>query len=619
MGRLKVQAWRDIGAPDFIIDWVENGVKIPFHNNIKPPPVQLQNRVSGAREYNFIDSEIQKLLQQGSIIKCDVKPECVLPIQCVPKKNDKLRMVLDCRFVNKFIKAPKFKQEGIEAVAQQIEEDDVLISVDLKDGFHHVDMHWTCWAFFGMQWRECYYVWTVIPFGMSASPWIFRKILQPVTAYLREQGLRLALFVDDFFQMAKKMFAAAHKELLLDTLQDLGWTVNFEKSSLVPSFSCDFIGFTVHSKGDQGPWLQVFHSKIKKLKCHLRKALRQTSITARQLAKVAGQCIAMMRAVLPAKLLLRNVYRLLSSKQSWHSHLTLDKHAREDLQWWLAAINNWNGAPLSLKTPDIQVVCDASALGWGGAIPDLKVEAAGTWNKEVSFKHSNYRELLTILLVLKSFRGHLRRKHVQVLSDNVTAVAYVNHLGGRDPDFNEVVRAIFVECLENNITLVVRHLSGVSNRWADRLSRLESPYEWHLHPGVFSILEDMWGPHDVDRFASWRTTQLPVYNSLYADPYTSGVDAMARSWKGTNSFVNPPFFMLHKIINKIIQEKVEATVIAPVWKNQVWYRRLKQYAVAAPFLLKNTGRLMLKCVARPEPLKNPAWRIYAWRISGKGS
>ena len=543
---LKLEAWKQIGAPDHILDWVENGAPIPFRPDF-PPEIHLKNRVSGAKEFNFLDKEIQKLEKQGAIKQCDIgdKPKCVLPIQCVPKKNKKLRMVLDCRFVNTYICAPKFKQEGIESVIQQIEEDDELISIDLESGFYHVKIKQRYWKYFGMQWRNRFYVWCVLPFGMAASPWIFKKILEPVTSYLRSLDICIALFVDDFLQMIKKHLFIAHREILIDTLTDLGWSINWEKSSVNPAKQCVFVGFMVHSTGKDGPWIQVLQEKVRKLKSLIRRTLNAMSVSARQLAKVVGQCIAMMRAVIPAKLLLRNVYRNLASRESWHSHLILDKHARRDLNWWLNAINQWNGAPLLAKQPEIQIECDASASGWGACVPSLNKEASGTWNKQISFKHSNYRELLTILLAVQSFKEDLKGKSVQVLSDNVTAVAYVNHFGGRVGEFNSIVEAIFMECQDNGITLSAKHLAGKLNSRSDKLSRQKSPYKWKLHPEIFKTFDSMWGIHTVDRFASWQTAQTTVYNSYFPDPFTSAIDAFAQRWKGENNCINPPFFLLN--------------------------------------------------------------------------
>ena len=179
MGKLNLQAWKQIGAPDHVLEWVKNGMKVNFKNG-PPSSAFFRNRVSGAKEYNFVDNKIKELVSQGAIKEVCSQPECVLPIQIVPKKNGKLRLVVDCRHSNRFISAPRFKQEGIEAVASQIQEGDLLISVDLQDGFHHVKMHSSCWTYFGMCWRNKYYVWCVLPFGMAASPWFFKKILEPV-------------------------------------------------------------------------------------------------------------------------------------------------------------------------------------------------------------------------------------------------------------------------------------------------------------------------------------------------------------------------------------------------------------------------------------------------------
>ena len=157
--------------------------------------------------------------------------------------------------------------------------------------------------------------------------------------------------------------------------------------------------------------------------------------------------------MLPAKLLLCNIYRCIRIKNSWHSHVKIDKHAKNNLYWWLTALDNWNGVPLCIQQSEIQLECDASASGWGATMPSLNIEASGTWNKEVSFRHSNYRELLIILIAIQSFKKELRGKSVQILTDNVVAAAYVNHLGGKDLEFNKVVNTIFAECHNNKIRI----------------------------------------------------------------------------------------------------------------------------------------------------------------------
>ena len=127
---------------------------------------------------------------------------------------------------------PRFKQEGISQVTELIEEGDDIITADLKDGFNHVAIRYKDQRYFGMCWRNQFYVFTKLPFGASCSPYFFNKILRQVITYLREQNLRTTVFVDDFFQVLKPMVTTDHKDVLLHTLDELGWDINEKKSQI---------------------------------------------------------------------------------------------------------------------------------------------------------------------------------------------------------------------------------------------------------------------------------------------------------------------------------------------------------------------------------------------------
>ena len=575
--------------------------------------------MKGAKEYNFVDNEVNKLLRNGYIKEVETIPTCVLLIQTVPKKSGKLRLVVDCRHVNKFVRAPKFKQEGIDAVAEQIKEGDKLISVGLEDGFQHISMHDSCVTYFGMRWRNRFYVWLVLPFGCSASPYLFKKILEPVTTFLRaEFAMRLALFVDDFLQMSESVNVTSNKDDLIDTLLDLEWKFNEKKSQLVPDVHCVFIGFDVYSVGKNGPWIKVLPIKIRKLKGYLRRVLCKTTVTVRMLTKVAGQCVAMTKAVLPGKLLLRNVYCCLAKRLSWSDSLFIDNNKRSDLLWWQNALNSWNGAPLNLKTPELQIILDASGTGYGAWIPGVEVEVSGVWSSDVAKKALEFQGVINY----SHSNSIIQRVH---LRQECADIDRQHHSGGLPEQIRWHKRRaytdsknIFMECQDLEVSITVGHLRGILNGRADELSHQVSPYEWMLHRKIFKVIDDMWGLHQVDRFASLNTMQLPVYNSFFADPCTSAVDAMGQNRKDVNNFVNPPFFLIGKILSKICQQKAVATLIAPWWPNQVWFQKLRSMALCPPLEIPNLRKTMWKCLTVPEPRRNPSWRLFAWRISGEG-
>ena len=100
------------------------------------------------------------------------------------------------------------------------------------------------------------------------------------------------------------------------------------------------------------------------------------------------------------------------------------------------------------------------------------VKAAGFWNRRVTYQSSNYRELLAILLALYSYKDRIQNKCIQILSDNISAIAYINRLGGSSKPLSQLATAIWHFAYENGIYLVARHISGHRNIQADYYSRL---------------------------------------------------------------------------------------------------------------------------------------------------
>ena len=98
--------------------------------------------------------------------------------------------------------------------------------------------------------------------------------------------------------------------------------------------------------------IKVILDRIKKTRKDIGRVLRNQSVTARGLARIAGQCVSMSKCVLPAKLLLRNVYRLMN---------------RESL-------TQWNGIIVESKPIDCQLVTDVSSIAWGAWTGSLKAQ-----------------------------------------------------------------------------------------------------------------------------------------------------------------------------------------------------------------------------------------------------
>ncbi len=607
--------WEKIASPT-VVSWIKDGISLPFRH-AAPEPFCVPNRYLPPQSRQFITSEIKELLRQDIVEKVTVKPHCISPVHCVPKKTGKFRLIHDLRLLNSYCGPPSFSNEGITEVLQLIKPDDVLVTFDIKSGFHHVPINASDRKYLGFEWQGHFYQWKCLPFGLNSSPYFFYKIIRPVVQYLRGKGLRIVAFVDDFLLMTTTERADRDKNLVLDAFRELGLQPNFEKSSLTPEPTKQYIGYIIKTVNSDGHvWLEIPRSRIKSLRHDISRLLRTGKGSARALARVAGQCVSMCKVILPSKLLLRNLYRLLKTRTSWQDQLLLDPETIKDLRWWSQALTTWNGKAVTPFTINTQLTTDASSTGWGAHMDGKK--AMGFWNQRMSQEHSNYRELMAVVMAIQSFSTLLEGRTVQLLSDNITTIAYLNNLGGSQRELSQLATAIWAECYRLRIQLLAKHLAGSRNTLADQLSRVSPKYEWMLHPGVFRHIDRLFGPHDVDRFASMTTAQLPMYNSYVFDPQSSGVDALAQdNWGSLNNYVNAPFRLLPRILDILQAQQAVATVIAPWWPAQPWFRRLQAMSFMEPLQLPLSSRTVLAVNTRAEPLRNPRWTVYAWRVSGR--
>ena len=108
--------WKAIVAQNNVINWIEQDVKTPFKSAL--PTCVHANMQFSVTEAKFVDSEIHSLLDSGAIRQVDYVPQCTSGLNVVPKKGDKLCLVIDMRSLNVHVDTPYFKNETIDIVSQ---------------------------------------------------------------------------------------------------------------------------------------------------------------------------------------------------------------------------------------------------------------------------------------------------------------------------------------------------------------------------------------------------------------------------------------------------------------------------------------------------------------------
>lgn len=610
--------WKDRVSNKTVLDWIQNGVPVDLQNNIQP--FVHNNRKFNKVEADFLDKEISRLIKLKYISKSN--SDYISPINVIPKRKS-FRLVTDLRFINQHTKTLSFSSENIDDVLEAVLPTDLLVTFDIQDGFFNVSLRPEHSKFLSFRWRNNVYSWNVLPFGWCSSPYYFCKIVRSYVGHLRQNDVRIVSYVDDFLLASSAGNIESQKDFVLNELTKFGFKLNHDKSQLNPSTKQKFIGFVVETDSQANKIkISIPKERIQKVKKDIKRALLKREVSARFLARIAGQLVSMTKAIIPTKLLLRNVYRLLATKSTWQDILILSVPVCTDLEWWLEALDNWNGRSFSsFASTWVTLETDASLEGWGSRLTNedgLQKLAQGFWSSEMRQRHSNEREMMAVLLSLKTFVKELSGKAVLILSDNISTVAYINMQGGPSPALTTIATNIWAFMVENQIEVKVRHLSGKKNYVADQLSRCSSKYEWMLHPRIFQYLDAVWGPHTCDRFASHLTHQIPKYNSIHADPHTCGIDALAQmDWDKENNFLNPPIRLMNRVIQKILSQKAEATIIAPEWTAMQWCRKLRDLSISPPIKLPKAQLFCLPLgMEVPEPFRNKKWKWFAWRISG---
>ena len=138
--------------------------------------------------------------------------------------------------------------EGAGMLRDLLQRNNWLVSIDLKDACLSIQIAERGRKFLRFLWKEQTYEFRCLPFRLSSAPRVFTKLLKPVMALLRQQGIHTIIFLDDMLIIGQS------KEELVDQvgeilqfLQLLGFVINQETSVLSLSHTIQFLGFMVDS------------------------------------------------------------------------------------------------------------------------------------------------------------------------------------------------------------------------------------------------------------------------------------------------------------------------------------------------------------------------------------
>ncbi|XP_033729387.1 uncharacterized protein LOC117318520 [Pecten maximus] len=409
-----------------------------------------------------------------------------------------------------------------------------------------------------------FFVFNVLPFGISTAGYIFTKFLRQVVKHVRGQGHKLVMFLDDGIGGHGTAGGAnVASQCVKRCLRDYGFLIADEKCQWEPSQDVTWLGYT---------WamiegvLRVSTDRVDRLVSLLKHTMSlvcsrgQLLFSARYIASIVGLVISMHSVIgSTVRLRTRELSASLLTRASWNAGVFLSAEALNEIEFWLSNVQTLNdkGSTLRESNKCSKVICtDASEVGYGGFvipcvdplmegdetlsaedtsymhealalaeddgfIPNVErlyehgdCVVIGTWDSDERVRSSTWKELEAAKRVLFTTIDRVKGHNVRLFMDNKGACT-IARVGSGKTHLQKVAMDMHRLTSSNSVNLVTQWLPRNSNKTADFLSRCSDSDDWSVQAWVFGVCEKKWGPHEVDRFASDYNKKCTRFNSRW--------------------------------------------------------------------------------------------------------
>jgi hypothetical protein len=455
--------------------------------------------------------------------------------------------------------------------------------------------------------------------------------------------------VDDFHQHHDAGLTREQAQRQLDSVLKLLDYLGFEykpSKTINVTRQCEYVGFVIDSEegavgitATRAASLRAAIADFRVQHGAARKAKdgKAARMSRRAVAQIIGKLQYVTRVVTGGQLHLQEGYAARdafsdpetelnpSMRARWATSVDVDVGAAmlKELDFWDAELETLPSRPVYLKNVGAPsgfwtgvIAEDDEALDADGAFgisaEDIEVltgDASGTmgggwWRHErMAFRFqpeecapivsSNYRELKTAVAMLQRWGPRLRGRRVLIRTDNSTTASVVNSMSTQAPALQDLARDLYDVCREYGIIVSARHIAGLKNGLADRLSRLvrfaskaETDYgDWRFRHDEFEFLQAVIGrAFDIVACAD------ALGENAHCERYCSHVDSvLERNLEGATVWANADWELLDELLPHFRKGYAAAphdtagVFIVPFWPQMAWWRHLRGFRVLAHY------------------------------------
>ncbi len=209
-------AWLELPRPS---RWLLRTIRPPKFRGIRFTSVL-------SKDAPVLRAEVTVLLAKDAIEPvppAEMKSGFYSPYFIVPKKDGGLRPILDLRVLNRALHKLPFRMLTQRRIFQCVRPFDWFAAIDLKDAYFHVPILPRHRPFLRFAFEGRAYQYKALPFGLSLSPRVFTKVVEAALVPLREAGIHILNYLDDWLILAQsRALLCEHRDMVLSHLSRLG-------------------------------------------------------------------------------------------------------------------------------------------------------------------------------------------------------------------------------------------------------------------------------------------------------------------------------------------------------------------------------------------------------------
>ncbi len=317
-------------------------------------------------------AEVAVLLAKDAIEPvppAEIKSGFYSPYFIIPKNGGGLRPILDLRILNRALHKLPFRMLTQRRIFQCIHPFDWFAAIDLKDAYFHVSILPRHRPFLRFAFKGRAYQYKALPFGLSLSPRLFTKVVEAALVLLREAGIRVLNYLDDWLILAQsRALLCEHRDTVLSHFSRLGLLVNREKSKLSPTQRISFLGMELDSVNLTA---RLSIERAQSMLSCLESFQHKRAVPLKHFQRLLGHMASAAAAAVTPLGLVHMRPRWLHDRVprwAWRQgtyRVSVTPSCRHTFSPWSDLAFLWAGVPLAQVSRHVVVMTDAFTTGWG--------------------------------------------------------------------------------------------------------------------------------------------------------------------------------------------------------------------------------------------------------------